>query len=310
MLMLLATEVLANPDSKIERISKAYGSSKGSADWDPSIDLNKDGIINIFDLALASKSKSKITSSYSTLQGDTTTISVEPIETIIEIPGKDFSIDINITDAPSTYGFEFKLSWNPSILSVTDITYGTFLTQRGAVSCAQDNHSVEGWIMFGCTLLEPTIPQTYNNGNLAIVNFTVLGEGETNLHLYDTYLLDDILNNYAHESKDGNFIADFAAPIVTILSPANTTYFISGLSIPLTFLVNEPATWMGYSFDGQANVTIDDNTTLTNLSEGSHNVIVYAKDRIGKEGYDLKYFTVFRQPIVVGGGGGGHCYLM
>ena len=41
---------------------------------------------------------------------------------------------------------------------------------------------------------------------------------------------------------------------------------------------------MGYSFDGQDNVTIDGNITLYGLSSGLHNLTVYAKDTYGNIG--------------------------
>jgi PKD repeat protein len=41
---------------------------------------------------------------------------------------------------------------------------------------------------------------------------------------------------------------------------------------------------MGYSLDGQVNTTITGNTTLTSLSEATHNVVVYANDTSGNMG--------------------------
>jgi hypothetical protein len=46
----------------------------------------------------------------------------------------------------------------------------------------------------------------------------------------------------------------------------------------LVFTVNKPVNWTGYSLDGEANVTITGNTTLSGLSNGLHNITVYAKD--------------------------------
>jgi len=50
---------------------------------------------------------------------------------------------------------------------------------------------------------------------------------------------------------------------------------------------------MGYSLDGQANVTITGNATLTGLAAGSHNIIVYAEDDDGNIGASERvYFTI------------------
>jgi len=90
---------------------------------------------------------------------------------------------------------------------------------------------------------------------------------------------------------------DLWPPRIDVLSPQNITY--TKTSVPLTFTVNEPASWMGYSLDGQPNATITGNTTLTGLSEGAHSVTVYANDTSGNMGFsDTVYFTIFTAPTV------------
>jgi hypothetical protein len=95
--------------------------------------------------------------------------------------------------------------------------------------------------------------------------------------------------------------ADITPPNITILSPQNRTYSTS--SVSLTFTVNEPTSWCGYSLDGYTNVTLPGcaNKTLTGLTNGQHNIIVYANDTSGNMGFSKVYFTVKQ------GGGGGRC---
>jgi len=69
---------------------------------------------------------------------------------------------------------------------------------------------------------------------------------------------------------------------ISISSPGNTTYTVSNL--PLNFFVNSSISWAVYSLDGRANVTTVGNSTLTNLHEGSHSIIVYANDSSGVMG--------------------------
>ena len=80
-------------------------------------------------------------------------------------------------------------------------------------------------------------------------------------------------------------------PTITILSPENKTYAVNA-SIPLTFTVDEMTSWMGYSLNGQANVTITENTTLPTLPDGWHNVAVFANDTYSNMGMSIVYFTV------------------
>ncbi len=60
--------------------------------------------------------------------------------------------------------------------------------------------------------------------------------------------------------------------------------------------MNKPTSWIGYSLDGQATVTITENTTLSGLSYGSHDLIVYANDTDGNTGTsETIYFTIAQQ---------------
>jgi len=87
------------------------------------------------------------------------------------------------------------------------------------------------------------------------------------------------------------FAVDATPPTIFILSPENKTYSVSDVS--LTFVVSESTSWMGYGVDGQANVTIFGNMTLTSFLDGSYYVVVYANDTVGNMGVsDVVYFAV------------------
>jgi peptide/nickel transport system substrate-binding protein len=80
-------------------------------------------------------------------------------------------------------------------------------------------------------------------------------------------------------------------PTITISSPENKTY--DETDVDLTFNIDEDTSWIGYSLDGAANETITGDKTLTDLSLGSHNVIVYANDTQGNMGASNRvYFTI------------------
>jgi len=92
--------------------------------------------------------------------------------------------------------------------------------------------------------------------------------------------------------------ADIKAPTIVILSPQNTTY--NRTSIDLTFTIDEPTSWIGYSLDDQTNATITGNTTLTGLPESPHSIIVYANDTSGNMGNSNKvYFTIDLTPPTI-----------
>ncbi len=94
------------------------------------------------------------------------------------------------------------------------------------------------------------------------------------------------------KNKDAYPLMPFgSAPAVTVTSPENKTY--SATSVTLSYEVSEETSWVGYSLDGEANVTIDGETTLSGLSSGVHSIIVYAEDTDGNQGAsETIYFTI------------------
>jgi parallel beta-helix repeat protein len=84
---------------------------------------------------------------------------------------------------------------------------------------------------------------------------------------------------------------DTEPPSISMISPENITYNES--NITLAFSTSEPTSKISYSLDGQDNVTIIGNITLTDLSNGDHNIIVSAIDEFGNTGVsETVYFTV------------------
>ena len=74
-------------------------------------------------------------------------------------------------------------------------------------------------------------------------------------------------------------------------SRQNTT--VENLTSPLIFTVDHPVTEMASCLYRQEPIHIRGNTTLTGLSNGQHNVTVYAKDEYGYTGVsDTLFFNV------------------
>ena len=69
---------------------------------------------------------------------------------------------------------------------------------------------------------------------------------------------------------------------ISISSPENIVYTAN--NVPLNLSVDMSSSNLSYSLDGQANVTIAGNTTLSDVSAGLHNVTVYAWDAAGNVG--------------------------
>jgi hypothetical protein len=72
------------------------------------------------------------------------------------------------------------------------------------------------------------------------------------------------------------FRIDIIPQNISILTPENNTHNPTG--VPLQFFIDEPVSWMGYSLDGQENVTVTGNMTLPELSVGQHTLTLFAND--------------------------------
>jgi N-acetylneuraminic acid mutarotase len=86
-----------------------------------------------------------------------------------------------------------------------------------------------------------------------------------------------IITRYATVERYTPFGYGTVPPDVRIVAPLWNQTCVSG-NVSLAFTVNKQASWMGYSLDGQDNVTVAGNTTISGLQSGLHNVTVYARD--------------------------------
>jgi hypothetical protein len=84
-------------------------------------------------------------------------------------------------------------------------------------------------------------------------------------------------------------------PLIAVLSPENKTYDTS--NVMLNFTLNKEVTTITYCLDRLQNVTITGNTTLPKLSNGPHNIVIYAwktwtdsQETVGAS--ETVYFTI------------------
>lgn len=128
----------------------------------------------------------------------------------------------------------------------------------------------------------PINPGIYINnvtGNCTLDN---LSEGWHNVTVYDI--------RHLIYSADAKFKIDTIAPKFSISSLENKTYYSPDLKIEYT--VDEPDSLIMYSLDGQDNVTITGNITLTDFSNGNHNLTFFANDEVKNTVSRTIYFTI------------------
>jgi hypothetical protein len=129
-----------------------------------------------------------------------------------------------------------------------------------------------------------TLSNLGNNLYVGNTTLTNLSQGSHNITIWiraeKNYLSYGVRVGYVLTTVSFNI--DSTPPHVTILSPEPKVYNAS--DVPLDFTVNETASQITYSLDGQKNITAAGNMTLPQLSNGAHNVTVYAADEAGNMG--------------------------
>jgi parallel beta-helix repeat protein len=78
------------------------------------------------------------------------------------------------------------------------------------------------------------------------------------------------------------YLLKVTSPKIAVLSPINQIYNDSNVILDIN--LDKAVNWTSFSLDGQDNQTFTGNITLSEFSNGSHNVTVYAQDTFGNIG--------------------------
>jgi hypothetical protein len=123
------------------------------------------------------------------------------------------------------------------------------------------------------------------------LNFSIilsgLNPGQHNVFVTMTHRINTFLGVNYDENVSSRvvYFSVPSPPRISLMSPQNQSYRTANIPVNFAACADYGAvSWMGYSLDGQDNVTITGNTTLTGLSEGAHNITFYAADIYGNTG--------------------------
>ncbi len=136
-----------------------------------------------------------------------------------------------------------------------------------------------------CWVIGAKMPTNRDSVSFAVVNEKIYAIGG-NIGIYSPGVFPNYptisVTQYATNEEYTPFGHGSVPPDVNIISPENANY--TSNNVTLAFTVNKQVEWMGYSLDGQENVTINGNTTLLELSNGMHNIKVYVRDEFENTG--------------------------
>jgi len=213
-----------------------------------------------------------------------TRLYVDP-ERIIDldlVPGKNFTINVNVFNVTNLHSSEFKLDYDTRLLDVLEITEGSFMASFGNTNFVSKINETLGLVEGNVTLVDPIGAETPNwpktgSGTLAMITFNVTAIGDWYLRLYNTKLTDPTATPIEHHSFDGYFNnKDIIHDIVLtdVKTTVTTMEVVDGTPIPVTQRVSEV-----YAGE-KVNVTVsvkNDGTISENFNVTAH----YNDTRIG-----------------------------
>ncbi|RLG14879.1 MAG: hypothetical protein DRN66_00750, partial [Candidatus Nanohalarchaeota archaeon] len=132
-----------------------------------------------------------------------------------------------------------------------------------------------------------------NNATTANNTATIITSSAVSDGVYNWYI-NCSAGGFTNQSEIREITIDTIPPNITIYSPENTTYATTSVDLNYTATDLNNISWCGYSLDGNNNITLTDcnNITLTNLTEGQHNITVYTNDTAGNTNSTSIIFTV------------------
>lgn len=197
----------------------------------------------------------------------------------------DFNVSMNVPAMPELFYY---------YLSLSDVYYiASWLPNSTHLDLSAFQHSI------------PPQTRTFSNDSLAewgtpfalsgyelnqsfSVKFTDVPSGSHSIMIFAVESGSRLYSKSGIEVTSGTYtlstqsIVHFSVHRTALLSPKNVTY--SQADVPL--LLNSDNGLVGFSYllDGKESVAIYGNTTLNGLSNGFHNITVYARDEAGNVG--------------------------
>ena len=95
-------------------------------------------------------------------------------------PSQDFTVELKVTSITNLKGYSVTLSYNPTLLSLQEVTEGPFFSSKGKTFFYKKVDDTKGTILIDCAILGPEVSVS-GEGTLATLSFTSLKSGSTNL---------------------------------------------------------------------------------------------------------------------------------
>lgn len=159
-----------------------------------------------------------------------TAAAADPVVSIVAAPapavlGSPLVLDVQIAGALDLYGYQFSLSFDPSLLQATGVTEGSFLSSAGPTSFGVGGiNNATGTVSFVFDSLLGATPGVSGDGLLASIGFNVMQVGVSGLTFSNALFLDSSLNTLTVQLQNTSL------QIQAVPEPAAWLLFVLGIA--------------------------------------------------------------------------------
>jgi hypothetical protein len=210
-------------------------------------------------------------------------LAVDPPELIDPtlLPPATFTINVTITDVEDLYGYEFNLTFDPSILVCLQVSICDVLNETNYIP-NQYIDGIHGYVKINVTYFPPAVPlNIYSPTPLVTIKFRVRAVGASNLTLTNTNLVDSSGNPIAHETQNGFFQSLIRDVAVLDIFPAPTEVY-QGQCLNITVVVrNEGNITETFTVNIYINATLLTTINITGLPPNENATETFAWNTAG-----------------------------
>lgn len=157
-------------------------------------------------------------------------VAADPVLSITATPdpavlGSPVGLNVLIGGAADLYAYQFTLNFNPSVLQVTGVSEGAFLSAGGTTFFGPGTiNNTLGTISFAFNTLIGELPGVSGSGVLAHIDFSTVAAGTSALTFADVILLNSQLGEVAAQMQNRSLV------VAAIPEPAALVLFGLGLA--------------------------------------------------------------------------------
>lgn len=167
-------------------------------------------------------------------------LSVDPT-TQTTSTGAIVTVDVNIANVTDLYGYQFDLTFNPSILQAVSSSEGSFLTSGGSTFFINgSNDNVGGTVAATADTLLTAVNGVSGSGELAVFTFDAIGTGTSALTIQNETLLDSNLNLIADTTTGGAVTVSSGTVAAPEIDPASAFGGLTLLLAAIAVLRSRP----------------------------------------------------------------------